>query len=221
MTSALPTIVHHVDDAMLMSYAAGSLPGSLSAVVATHLAVCSHCRTELKQMECIGSVVMGGLAGAPLSHGVPRSPPRVEREAVDEGAEVLAAVENSGDVPAPLSRLVGSDLSSIRWKRLGIGIWHLPLSTNGKGDLRLIKAAPGQILPDHGHGGSELTLVLAGSYRDQIGRFGVGDIADLDTEVEHSPVADPETGCICVIASDEKARFKGVFARLVQPFTGM
>ena len=217
------TIAHHVDDATMMSYAAGSLPEALSVVVATHLSVCPHCRDTLADMELVGTAMMGRLPSASLARPVPRAPSVDVDVRRDEGADVLEAVERCGDVPTPLSRLAGSDLGSIRWKRLGLGIWHLPLplSDNATGDLLLIKVAPGQVMPEHGHGGSELTLVLSGSYTDEIGRFGVGDVADLDTEVEHSPVADRETGCICLIASEEKARFKGVFARLVQPFTGL
>jgi putative transcriptional regulator len=64
-------------------------------------------------------------------------------------------------------------------------------------------------------------LILHGSYTDQIGRFGVGDLADLDSDVEHKPMADRTTGCVCIIASQEKAKFKGLFARFVQPFVGL
>jgi len=39
--------------------------------------------------------------------------------------------------------------------------------------------------------------------------------------VEHRPIADQETGCIRLIASESKARFKGLVARLVQPLTGV
>lgn len=217
------TIAHHVDDATLMSYAAGSLPEALSAVVATHLSLCGTCRRELAVMECVGSTMMGRLPQASLSGPAPRTPPLAAITARDEGADVLDAVERSGDVPAPLSRLVGSDLGSIRWKRLGLGIWHLPvaLSEGSKGTLRLIKVAPGQAMFEHGHGGSELTLVLQGSYSDHCGRFAKGDIEDLDDETDHGPIADRSEGCICLIASEEPVRFKSLIGRLVQPITGM
>lgn len=85
----------------------------------------------------------------------------------------------------------------------------------------MLKVQSGLSLPEHGHGGSELTIVLAGSYRDEIGHFRAGDVADLDDSIEHQPVADKEDGCICLIATDSRARFKGVVGRLMQPFTGM
>lgn len=216
-------IAHHIDHATLMSYAAGSLSEALGAVVATHLSVCSHCRKELRTMECIGGTLLGKIGGASLSQPAPRAPAPTEPRLADEGDEILAAVERAGDVPAPLSRLVGSDLGSIRWKRLGLGVWHHPiqLSEGSTGDLRLLKISPGQVMPEHGHGGTELTMVLSGRFQDEVGVYSAGDIADLDEEIEHSPVADRKLGCICLIASEEKARFKGTFARLVQPLTGM
>ncbi len=76
-------------------------------------------------------------------------------------------------------------------------------------------------MPDHGHGGAELTLVLDGAYADQTGEYGAGDIQDVDENVEHTPMADSGTGCICLIASESPARFKGWIGRLFQPFTGM
>ncbi|MFX7029307.1 hypothetical protein ABTH93_20420, partial [Acinetobacter baumannii] len=60
-----------------------------------------------------------------------------------------------------------------------------------------------------------------GSYTDKVGTFVAGDLADLDEDVEHIPVADTGTGCVCLIASERPARFKGLFARILQPFIGL
>ena len=94
-------------------------------------------------------------------------------------------------------------------------------SPGAEGDLRLIKVAPGQVLPEHGHGGSELTLILKGSYSDEFGTYTEGDLSDLGDDVEHRPISDPTEGCICLIASERKARFKDVVSRIVQPLTGL
>ena len=211
-------ITHHADDATLLSFAAGSLPEALAAVVASHVAMCPRCRKELAVMDRLGGAMLHALPGTPLS--ISASDP--ERSGVDTaqgGPHVQAASAST----APLARLLRGSLEDIRWRRLGPGVWHKPLelSKAARGDLRLIRVAPGKAMPDHGHGGSELTLILSGSYTDEIGRFDVGDLADLDDQIEHMPVADRDTGCICLIASDEKARFKGLIARMVQPFIGL
>ena len=45
------TITHHLDDATLMSFAAGALPAALSAVAAAHVAMCPRCRREVAALE--------------------------------------------------------------------------------------------------------------------------------------------------------------------------
>jgi putative transcriptional regulator len=213
------TIKHHPDIASLMSCAAGSQPEAMAAVVASHLAVCPDCARQVGKLERIGEALFDGLA-----------PVAVERPAPLAAARALEAVDapdavqiNASDVPLPLSKLIGSNLDAVAWKRLGPGMWHypLPLSKQAKGDLRLIKVAPGQKLPDHSHGGEEMTLVLRGSYTDTTGLYNVGDIADLYDDIEHAPVAGAEQGCICLIASEKPARFKSLLARIMQPLTGL
>jgi putative transcriptional regulator len=121
----------------------------------------------------------------------------------------------------PLARLLPGGLAGVRWRRLGLGIWHHRLSVQGSGALGLLKVAPGRIVPEHGHGGAELTLVLGGSFHDSTGRYRTGDVADLDETIEHEPVADPGPDCVCLVASETPARFRGLFARLVQPWHGL
>lgn len=215
-------IIHHPDDATLMSYSAGSLGEALSAVVATHVAMCPRCAAEVRALDHVGAGLFESLKPVAMT-----SPPATTGSVLhtaDTNRSRRAEPESidGGDVPLPLARLIGSDLDQIRWKRLGIGVWHypLPLSPGVKGDLRLLKVAPGQAMPEHGHGGAELTLLLRGSYRDAVGTFRCGDLADLDEDIEHRPVASLDEGCICLIASEEKARFRGLMARLVQPLTG-
>lgn len=214
---------HHPDPATLLSFAAGSLPEPLAAVVACHNAMCPLCRAETAWLEEAGSVLLDALPAAPLTC----SPPLPADAAALAGAASVGtarvAAAAGGDVPAPLVALVGPHLDAIAWKRLAPGIWHkpLPLSKGTAGDLRLIKVAPGLELPEHGHGGQEMTLLLRGTYSDIVGRFATGDVADLDEDVEHQPIADPELGCICLIASVKPARYKGWLARLAQPFVGI
>ena len=84
----------------------------------------------------------------------------------------------------------------------------------------LLSIAPGTTIPHHTHGGAELTLVLEGSYSDELGRFQIGDLADLDTSVHHQPVADSDGPCICLNATDECLQISGAYSRILQPFVG-
>lgn len=73
-------------------------------------------------------------------------------------------------------------------------------------------------VPDHGHRGTELTLVLQGAFRDETDRFGPGDVEIATEELEHTPVAEPGLDCICLAATDAPLRFNALIPRLLQPF---
>jgi putative transcriptional regulator len=215
-------IAHHPDDASLMSFAAGSLPDSLAVVIASHCSICQSCAGEVRKMERIGSALFAGLAPSPLIRGTPHKALLGLEADIMGAADAEPALRNC-EVPAPIRHLVGTSLDEIRWQRLVPGVWHAPIMPGKpeRGDLRLLKVEPGRAMPDHGHGGSELTMILRGAYHDRVGRFTTGDVADLDDSVEHQPIADAETGCICIIASEKQAVFKGFIARLIQPLTRM
>jgi putative transcriptional regulator len=212
MSEATSPIRHHLDAATLMSFAAGSMPEALAAVAAAHISLCPSCARAARQMERIGSAMFAQLAPTPIRRTAPVLAMRSDEANVEAGERPQRGA---------LACAIGTDdLDQVRWRRLGPGIWHHRLAATS-GDLRLLKVAPGRRMPEHGHAGQELTLMLRGSYQDETGRYLPGDVADLDTEIEHTPIADAETGCICLIASERPARFKGLLSRIVQPLTGL
>lgn len=211
---------HHPDDSTLLSYGAGSLPDALSMVVACHLAVCDHCHGKVADAEQIG---LGLIEQKPVEFMSERSRDwmlAMLDEPVDEVcSETLKASVDplGGDIPAPLRPLIGQWFSDLHWRTMAPGMKQFILPAL-EGKLRLLNIAPGTFMPSHGHSGSELTLVLKGSYSDELGRFSVGDVADVDPDMTHQPVADTHEGCICLIATDGPLRFKGLVPRLLQPF---
>ena len=213
-------ITHHPSDASLMSCSAGSMPEAFAAVMASHISMCPCCRGTLSTMEHIGTALFDQLQPAPVNRLAPVAALRAME--ADVTTHATFDTERSGDVPDPLVSILGSSLDDVPWKRVGPGVWthNITLSDPSRGDLRLIKIAPGQVVPDHGHRGNEMTLVLRGAYTDASGVYRAGDVADLDEHIEHQPVADPVEGCICLIAVEGRLKFKSRVARLVQPFTG-
>jgi len=219
------TIVHHPDEATLMSFAAGALPEALSAVIGTHLVACPSCCATVREMDAIGGCLLGALEATAR---IDRTPKLSLETQTTAAAMAGAAARDPGsvraaDIETAIARLSGYPLSNMPWQRLGFGVWHHPIKLQGEhaGDLRLLKVQRGQAMPEHGHGGCELTLVLHGAYTDEIGTFGAGDVADLDDSVEHRPVANADAGCICLVASEQRARFTGMIGRLLQPLAGM
>jgi putative transcriptional regulator len=201
-----------------MSYAAGSLPAALAAVAAAHVAVCPRCRDEVAMMELMGGALLADLPAAPLRRAVPAAP--------DAGPDmrprrpVTPASAGSAEVPAPLARLVGGDLDALRWRWISPGLWIRRVPIAGEGLLHFFKGAPGASVAQHGHEGSELTMVLRGTLSDRTGEYTAGDVCDLDETVEHIPVAGAD-GCICVVAQEHPARWRRLVPWLARPWHGM
>jgi putative transcriptional regulator len=91
------------------------------------------------------------------------------------------------------------------------------LPTSKGAIARLLYIPAGQAVPDHGHRGTELTLVLQGAFRDETDRFGTGDVEISGQELEHTPVAEAGCDCICLAATDAPLRFNALIPRLLQP----
>jgi putative transcriptional regulator len=211
----------HPDSPTLMSFAAGTLAEPLAAVIAAHAAMCPQCRREIADMEMIGAALMLRQEPEPFMTRSLRADAVQRRHAPEQRAAAMLAPGER--LPASIARAYDLSFDTIPWRRLGPGVLHhrLALSDNAVGDLRLLNISAGRRMPEHGHGGAELTLVIDGAYSDETGTYRRGDVQDVDGSTEHTPIADASAGCVCLIASEHPARFKGLVARLVQPWTGI
>ena len=216
-------IQHHLDNATLVGYASGGLDEAFTVAVAAHLAMCADCRHGVAVAEEIGGQVLASGDDAEMSPG---SFERLMRSIDERDCGVARASDGrmrsmakEGDVPQPLRRFIGANLADVPWKAITPSVKKhaITLSPATSSSLYLLQIAPGKKIPEHGHDGAELTLVLSGAYRDELGRFGPGDIADLDEHVEHQPQVEADAPCICLVATEGPTRFKGVFGRLIQP----
>ena len=208
------TIKHHISDSLLMAYSAGQLPEAFNLVVATHLSMCDECRVALGAFDAVGgALVEGGDESA------------VSDAALDATLAMIAAQKPIADArakalgifPAPLADYVGGDLDAVKWRSLGMGVRQAILPTAKGASVRLLLIPAGQAMPDHGHRGMELTLVLQGAFSDGVGRYNRGDV-DAETEAtQHTPVAEAGLPCICLSATDAPLRFTGFIPRILQP----
>jgi putative transcriptional regulator len=216
-------IAHHLDEATILGFAAGTLVDAHAIVTSAHLAMCPQCRSTLRGAEAIGGGVLADQAPVAVSQTL-REATLASLEGLPLAAPKLSGVLKSSELPDVLVRALGViSLDQIKWHRKlpGVAIYDVPLPKGAKAKLKLLSLEKGRAMPDHGHGGEELTLVLKGSYRDKFGRFGAGDVADLAEDVEHQPIVDSDETCICLISFDVPAKFKSIWARLAQPFSGM
>lgn len=213
------TIAFHPDIATLMAFSAGSLEEPYAVVVSTHIAMCEACREQVKRTDLIGGALLAAEPVAALSDGA------LDRlaAALDAADVAPAPVAPRTNVPAPIARYLPDGIDGIRWRFSGPGVAvaDLPSSKSAKGRLMLLKVAAGRKVPEHSHGGQELTLILRGAYRDRFGVFASGDIADHDEDVEHQPIAEPGEDCICLVAVDAKLSFRSRLVRTLQPLFGL
>jgi len=214
-------ISHHFDDATLMAYSAGALPQGMALLVACHLHWCPHCRERMHATDAVGGALLEQL---PPSHLQADAFEQLLARLDEPEHELCTSVPEAHanpELPAPLAQLLDKPLDELPWKRIGYGVKQLDLHLDGPGAARLLRISPGVSVPHHTHGGNELTLILKGSYNDELGRFCQGDVADLDGEVSHQPLVDTDEECICLIATDAPLKFSGLVGRLVQPFIGL
>ena len=229
------SIHHHLSDATLGAFTAGALIESISLVVASHISNCPDCRKRRDQLEDIG--------GIQLQHTEPEdmSPDALEKVMIKLGKQKLPLASDppndsissfsnessprrgNPEIPKPLRAYVPDRLEDVDWKSMAPGIKYFAIAglNTADGTLSLLKIAPGVNIPEHRHQGIELTQVLKGSFSDEVGRFGVGDIADLDDDIKHQPIADTNEACICLIATEAPLKFTGLMPRLVQYFSGL
>lgn len=219
------TINHHPTEDLLLAYAAGDLAEAWSLVIATHMALCPACRRVVRDAEAIGGALIDELAPAPVA-----SDALAKTFALAETGERAATVASPAAsatgpaplLPQPLRGYAGGDVETLRWRRLGSGAFHIPLLKGAGGEMaRLLKIPAGRPVPEHGHNGLELTLVLCGSFLDEDLRFARGDLETADAALVHRPVAAPGEDCICLAVTDAPLRFRSPLARLAQPLIGI
>jgi putative transcriptional regulator len=203
--------VHHVPDAMLAAYAAGALAYPFAVLVAAHVSLCDECRADLEAHRALGGLVLSDLAPVPVS---PETRHRT-LAAIELVQPRNAPVSASGAYPSPIADLLGR--RGPQWQALGFGARQAIIWTGSAGTLRLLSIPAGQAVPEHGHRGVELTLVLSGAFTDASGAFQRGDLEVSDQGVTHTPTAAAGEPCICAAATDAPLRFRSFFPRLLQP----
>lgn len=212
-------ITHHVSDEMLMGYASGGLSEALDLVLACHVSLNDDARARLASFEAVGGAVMDAETPAEIApDSLAQTMARIKGNPLSETVtpHQKAPVRDTS-FPKPLRDYVGGDLEDVRWSSIGLGVKQSVLNTRSKGPTaRLLHIPAGQAMPDHGHNGLEVTLVLQGAFIDEGGRFARGDIEVATEEDEHTPVADIGEDCICLVVTDAPLRFNSKLAQLAQ-----
>lgn len=218
MISNLPT--YHPSDERLLDYAAGAASEPVALVVATHLALCPRCRSEVQELDKLGGALLEDLPAESLSANcLDRMLARIEHpEPPAEPVKQISVPPADPTIPEPLRGYLDRPLADLPWRRRG-PISEVPLLREAENHAtRLLWIRAGAATPRHTHEGSELTLVLKGSFHDGHGHYCRGDVEEADKDVDHRPVADDDEDCLCLAVTDAPLKLTSPLGRLINPF---
>ena len=209
------SIKHHLSDELLLGYSAGILPEAFSLMVAAHISICDDCRAQVEAYDALG----GELIDANDIVAMGENSLDSVFSAIDTGfqARVQPKTSRCSVLPQPLQDYVGGGVDAIRWRPVGMGVKQAILKTDKAASARLLYIPAGAAVPDHGHQGTELTMVLQGAFSDEIDHFARGDVEIADEDINHTPIADVGEDCICLAVTDAPLRFNSLVPRLLQP----
>jgi len=219
VNTQMQNVKHHLTDPLLMAYSAGSLPEAFNLIVAAHVSMCDECRARLASFDSVGGALLNENEAAIIGDDSFAETMRlINSGAVADQIKPAQPRDAKSVLPAPVRDYVGGDLDRVKWRPIGMGVKQAILPTSKDASIRLLFIPAGTAVPDHGHRGMELTLVLQGAFVDETDRFGPGDIEIAGQELNHTPIADIGEDCICLAATDAPLRFNKLIPRIAQPF---
>jgi len=215
---------HHIDDDMLLAYAAGTLGEAAGLVVAAHLSLCPRCRAGVLTAEVVGGTLLDDISPQDLSSTrldeamarLDNEPPPVRSSRLPPRARAAFGAQ----LPQPILDYMPDDVESLRWSWVSPGVKFAALLTDDDGArVGLMRTLPGAAITQHGHSGDELTLVLSGGFTDAGSTFRRGDVQAVDETTTHEPVTDQKEACLSLVMIQGPVKPTRWIARIFRHFT--
>lgn len=206
---------------LLANYAAGSLTPALHALVGAHLELSNVNRKYVQTLE---ESLARQITALPVC-AVQESVHGRERRLADIFAQdanspkprhFIDAQDNAD--PKALHHFFGQKIDDLAYKTLLPGVREYRVDAGQQSRAILYRIRAGQKLPEHTHDGTEITLVIRGSFYDDGGHFKRGDIVIADEDINHVPIAGDEGECVCFSVIDAPLRLTGSLGRFINPF---
>ncbi len=238
---------HHPPIDIMQEYVAGTLSPAFGLGIEIHLSLCSQCCEKRALLEQVGGAVLSMGGKAPLSSGLQQKimaaleDLATDSEMAKSGRALQTQPLQDGDIvlPRALSQILRAagvdDLTSLKWRKIGgYGEADLPLPLFAKKAteippgtfedaprVRLLRLAPGAVMPRHTHKGKELTLVLHGGFKDSAGNYEVGDLIFADSDIDHAPEAHYNGPCLCLAITDGPLHLTGPIGKWLNPYLSL
>ncbi|PMG69309.1 transcriptional regulator [Vibrio lentus] len=229
-------IKHHPNAAILKDFVDGNLADSVSLIVSSHVELCEHCQKQVSMLtaqaadsvfESDTSAFENDTAGLKLSDSEMDAflsdDGEFDFDAIDQiTADLSQAVEvvveaqqetvsnTTFTIPRALNSVARKD-----WLNLGkISRARLDFDDESH-HTSLLHIDKGGQVPCHTHKGFEITLLLEGSFEDEMGVYNKGDFIWLDGEHTHQPAT--KEGCVCLTVSSDALYFTKGVSQLFNP----
>ena len=214
----------HPSSELLNQFVQGELAAGKSIVVSAHMELCESCSAKAKELQAL----------AVSSWVDPSSAVQSDQTSEADYVNIVAGIVTSSQIKsAPIEDLVEVDIDvldhsiklpkvlakaasqGLKWKKVAGGISEAQLFIDNETQCEFIYMAPGGKVPVHTHQGSEATLVLEGSFEDELGEYKTSDFIIRDAQHNHQPHS--KEGCLCFSVLDSPLQFTEGLARLMNP----
>jgi len=214
----------HPSSELLNQFVQGELAAGKSIVVSAHMELCESCSAKAKELQAL----------AVSSWVDPSSAMQSDQTSEADYVNMVAGIVTSSQIKsAPIEDLVEVDIDvldhsiklpkvlakaasqGLKWKKVAGGISEAQLFIDNETQCEFIYMAPGGKVPVHTHQGSETTLVLEGSFEDELGEYKTSDFIIRDAQHNHQPRS--KEGCLCFSVLDSPLQFTEGLARLMNP----
>lgn len=207
-------------------FASGALDPAVMLLVETQAALRADAAGTLDAVNLLGGDALeceapSGLAGDALDSVFARI------DALETGSETSrraariagSAIQELLQLPEPLREHALAAAGRKGWEFAGPGIRIMRLPVRSQAEVQLLRIEPGHGAPRHGHSGVEHTLVVTGAFRDEAGRFGVGDISTRQSGDVHRPVAEPGEVCFALAVTEGPIELTGALGMMQRMLT--
>ncbi|MBT8449334.1 MAG: ChrR family anti-sigma-E factor [Gammaproteobacteria bacterium] len=207
----------HPSPELLLRYSAGTLTPAMSFVVASHVQQCNICQSTQDNLEYMGGVSIENYADSTVNDASFDSLlNRLEDNPTSDQSNLNIPLAT--DYQSMFSDIVDKKYENVGWQSIAGKIDRAEVNVaDGDNQVEILRFAPNAKIPQHTHKGNEYTVILEGSYTDELGEFGVGDFIHMNQNHHHRPVASKK-GCVCIAVTDAPMHFTGVLGPVLNLF---
>lgn len=203
---------------LLARYATGMLPAPATAFVRAHLEIKPEKRSLIEDFEHMCGTALNTIEPVAITNKALNLDAIFASETPEMAEEPEMAAD--GVIPHALRDYVSMNVDDIPWKTKLPGFKEYEIGTFDGCEVSMFWIKAGRAMPRHTHEGSELFMVLDGSFTDETGHYARGDISIADETVDHRPVAGKEGPCIGFSITDAPLKLTGSLRQRIGDMLG-